>query len=68
MVDIKELVFLLDLDMKVRKKEEAVKLVLDFLISPEPTENTQNAQPLGHPKRKATKRNYHEAYVLCRDI
>lgn len=61
MPDIKELLFFLDLDMKIKKKEDAVKCILDFLVLPEPTENTQNAQPFGHPKRKATKRNYIDA-------
>lgn len=61
MPDIKELLFFLDLDMKIKKKEDAVKCILDFLVLPESTENTQNAQVFGHPKRKATKRNYIDA-------
>ena len=60
MDELKELIFSFDLDMKLKKKEECAKEILNFLIAPKTPEKTQNPS-LSHPKRKATKRNYFDA-------
>ncbi|XP_065200224.1 protein DEK-like isoform X2 [Planococcus citri] len=62
MDELKELVFSFDLDMKLKKKDECAKEILNFLVSPKTSEKTQNAF-ISHPKRKATKRNYFDADV-----
>lgn len=61
--DLNDLLFCFDLDMKIKKKEDSVKNILDFLISPKPSKNSRKPPPTGHPKRKATKRNYYDLYV-----
>jgi hypothetical protein len=61
MDNVKELLYFLDLDLKYKKKEEAVKRVLNFLTRPDISNTEQTTQPTGHPKRKATKRNYEDA-------
>jgi hypothetical protein len=48
-----------DIDAKYKTKEEACTLIVDFLLDPQPMKNTK--PPIeGHPRRKATKRNYFE--------
>lgn len=61
---LREFLLLFDLDLKIRKKEDVIKAVLDFLLCPQRSERTQNPNIVSHPKRRATKRNYYERLDL----
>lgn len=60
---LREFLLLFDLDLKIRKKEDVIKAVLDFLLCPQRSERTQNPNIVSHPKRRATKRNYYEREI-----
>ena len=57
---MKSLIYAFDREMNYKSKDEAVACILDFLIDPQPSKNPKPVLK-GHPKRKATKRDYFEA-------
>lgn len=56
---MKSLMYTFEIDEKYKTKDEAVTYILDFLLCPQPPKNPK-APIEGHPRRKATKRNYFE--------